>query len=236
MRDRATSTPRARPGSGAAATASNSLDLVLCTAHGRSLAVLLVRGSAREGWTLPWAPVTAGGAPDALEGGAARLATTAAGAPAAWLAQCGTIADTRRHPGGAALSVGFVGVAPSRPVPPPAGGQWFPLDALPALAPRHKALVELGIAAIRDRMDVAPVAFHLLPRTFTLSELQEVYELLLGRRLHKASFRRALQAAYLVEPTDEWRSEGRGRPAQLFRFAPRKRRGARRAVRFDLLG
>ena len=85
-------------------------------------------------------------------------------------------------------------------------------------------------------MDVAPVAFHLLPRTFTLSELQEVYEILLGRRLHKASFRRALQAAYLVEPTDEWRSEGRGRPAQLFRYAPRKRRGVRRAVRFDLLG
>ena len=64
------------------------------------------------------------------------------------------------------------------------------------------------------------------------------YEILLGRRLHKASFRRALQAAYLVEPTDEWRSEGRGRPAQLFTFAPRKRRasqGSRRAVRFDLL-
>jgi hypothetical protein len=43
-----------------------------------------------------------------------------------------------------------------------------------------------------------------------------------------------LQASYLVEPTDEWRSEGRGRPAQLFRYAPRKRRGARRGVRFDL--
>ena len=104
---------------------------------------------------------------------------------------------------------------------------------------RQKALLDLGLAALRDRMDVTPVAFHLLPRTFTLSELQEVYEILLGRRLHKASFRRALQAAYLVEPTDEWRSDGRGRPAQLFKFAPRKRRShqvARRAVRFDLLG
>jgi hypothetical protein len=38
-----------------------------------------------------------------------------------------------------------------------------------------------------------------------------------------------------VEATDEWRNEGRGRPAQFYRFAPRKRRGARRAVRFDLL-
>ena len=88
---------------------------------------------------------------------------------------------------------------------------------------------------IRARLDQAPIAFRLLPPTFTLSELQQTYELLLGRRLHKASFRRALQAAWLVEPTDEWRSEGRGRPAQLFRYAPRRRRNQRRGVRFDLL-
>jgi 8-oxo-dGTP diphosphatase len=87
---------------------------------------------------------------------------------------------------------------------------------------------------VRQRVDQSPLAFRLLPPTFTLSDLQGIYELLLGRRLHKASFRRALQASYLVEPTDEWRSEGRGRPAQLFRYAPRKRRGARRGVRFDL--
>ena len=84
-------------------------------------------------------------------------------------------------------------------------------------------------------MDHAPIAFHLLPVQFTLTELQQTYELLLGRRLHKASFRRALQAAYLVEPTDEWRSVGRGRPAQFFSFAPRKRRGGRRGVRFDAI-
>jgi hypothetical protein len=96
-------------------------------------------------------------------------------------------------------------------------------------------MLEQGLAAIRTRMDHAPVAFRLLPAVFTLGELQQMYELLLGRRLHKASFRRALQASYLVEPTEEWRSEGRGRPAQLFRYAPRKKKGGRRAVRFDLL-
>jgi 8-oxo-dGTP diphosphatase len=81
-----------------------------------------------------------------------------------------------------------------------------------------------------------PIAFRLLPSTFTLSELQAVYELLLGRRLHKASFRRSLHGATLVEATDEWRSEGRGRPAQLFRYAPPRRRRQRHGVRFDLLG
>jgi 8-oxo-dGTP diphosphatase len=105
---------------------------------------------------------------------------------------------------------------------------------LPPLSPRHRAIVDRATTVVRQRVDQSPLAFRLLPPTFTLSDLQAIYELLLGRRLHKASFRRALQASYLVEPTDEWRSEGRGRPAQLFRYAPRKRRGLRRGVRFDL--
>jgi 8-oxo-dGTP diphosphatase len=91
------------------------------------------------------------------------------------------------------------------------------------------------VAAVRPHIDQSPLAFRLLPASFTLSELQSIYELLLGRPLHKASFRRALQAAFLVEPTDEWRSEGRGRPAQLYRYAPRRRRDSRRSVRFDLI-
>ena len=93
-------------------------------------------------------------------------------------------------------------------------------------------MLEAVLTSLRMRLDHGPIAFHLLPPTFTLTQLQEIYELLLGRRLHKASFRRSLHAAWLVEPTDEWRSEGRGRPAQLFRYAPKKRRGGRRGVRF----
>jgi hypothetical protein len=96
-------------------------------------------------------------------------------------------------------------------------------------------MVESASRAIQSRLDQAPIAFRLLPAMFTLSELQQMYELLLGKRLHKASFRRALQAAWLVEPIEEWRSEGRGRPAQLFRYAPKKKRRLHRGVRFDFL-
>jgi 8-oxo-dGTP diphosphatase len=215
---------------------TNAVDIVLCTAHDRQLAVLLVRDEAkraRERWTLPWAPVAAR---DTLDHAAARVALRAAGAHASWLAQAGAFADGKRHPGGAALSVAYIGVTPARALGPSTGAQWFPADDLPSLAPRHRAIIDAALAQLRERMDRAPVAFRLLGATFTLSELQAVYELLLGRRLHKASFRRALQAAFLVEPTDEWQSEGRGRPAQLFRYAPRRRRGGRGGVRFELLG
>jgi 8-oxo-dGTP diphosphatase len=112
---------------------------------------------------------------------------------------------------------------------------WFTLSDVPQLAPRQRLILDSAVSMIRLRMDQSPVAFRLLPPMFTLTEIQQTYELLLAKRLHKASFRRALQAAWLVEPTDEWRSEGRGRPAQLYRYAPRKRRPAQRGIRLDLL-
>jgi 8-oxo-dGTP diphosphatase len=233
MRDR-TPTSVARPGRSAAV----SLDIVLCTPHGRQLAVLLAQAPAgdRERWTLPWTPWRGIASDNGVDETAERFAAAALGVRPAWIAQFAAFGDAKRHPGQAALSVGYVGVTPARERDLTNRAEWFPVSALPVVTPRHRAVIDAAVAALRDRMDAAPVAFRLLPATFTLTDLQEVYELLLGRRVHKASFRRSLQGAYLVEPTDEWRSEGRGRPAQLFRYAPRKRRGGRRGVRFELLG
>lgn len=211
-----------------------AVDVVVLSPRADALAVLLVRAQpgARERWSLPWdAPQPEEG----LEEAAARIADAALGSAPEYFEQIGAFSDGRRHPGDADVSVGIVALVPaSADVPAADEAEWFPVASLPPLAPRHRIVVERAAAVARQRVDQSPLAFRLLPATFTLSDLQSVYELLLGRRLHKASFRRALQASYLVEPTDEWRSEGRGRPAQLFRFAPRKRRGARRGVRFDL--
>jgi 8-oxo-dGTP diphosphatase len=210
-----------------------AVDVVVLSPQADTLAALLVRTApgGRERWSLPWdAPLPGEG----LEDAATRITEGALGAAPALLEQVGSFADTRRHPGDADVSVGIVALTPQVEAALVSGAEWFSLAALPPLSPRHRAIVDRATTVVRQRVDQSPLAFRLLAPTFTLSDLQGIYELLLGRRLHKASFRRALQASYLVEPTDEWRSEGRGRPAQLFRYAPRKRRGARRGVRFDL--
>jgi 8-oxo-dGTP diphosphatase len=206
-----------------------TIDLVICATRNGRLHVLVVKSAGGKA-VLPFTWCADG---EALDQAARELARDVAGAAVAWMAPAPAMAG-KKHPADAPLSLPFVGVVSSAAATP-GGAVWYPVDALPALAPRQKAMAEGALATLRLHMDVAPVAFRLLPSAFTLSELQQAYELLLGRRLHKASFRRALQAAYLVEPTDEWRSEGRGRPAQLFKYAPRKRRGAHRSVRFDLI-
>lgn len=210
-----------------------AVDVVLVTPRDGAIAVLLLRapdGQSRDRWLLPWDSLRPEEAPEVA---AARIARTALGVPPAALEQVGAFGDGRRHPGEARLSVSFVGLVPLGSHAA-LGAVWVPVERLPVLPPRHRAIVDAAVGSIRRRVDQSPLAFRLLPQTFTLSDLQSIYELLLGRRLHKASFRRALQAALLVEPTDTWRTEGRGRPAQLYRYAPRRRRGARRGVRFDL--
>ncbi|HEU4995725.1 MAG TPA: NUDIX domain-containing protein [Gemmatimonadaceae bacterium] len=213
-----------------------AIDLALLTPRDGSLAVLLLRSAdarARDRWLLPWDAPRHEEPPDQA---AMRLARGVLGVPPAALEQIAAFGNGRRHPGEAQLSVSFVGLVPHNPAAQSADNAlWVDIEQLPLLAPRHRAIVDAAVDVVRKRIDQSPLAFRLLPPSFTLSELQAIYELLLGRPLHKASFRRALQAALLVEPTDEWRSEGRGRPAQLYRYAPRRRRGTRRGVRFDLI-
>jgi 8-oxo-dGTP diphosphatase len=232
MRERPQATA-ARPGS---RHATFSVDVVLLTPRGKQLAVLLVRADearGREKWSVPYDEPRED---ESMIDTARAVAMSVAAVEPTWLEQVGAFGDGRRHPTENELSVSYVGVIPQgTPLPADGDRAWFTLSDVPALSPRQRAMFDAALETVRSRLDQAPIAFRLLPPTFTLSDLQQTYELLLGRRLHKASFRRALQAAWLVEPTDEWRSEGRGRPAQLFRYAPRRRRNQRRGVRFDLL-
>jgi 8-oxo-dGTP diphosphatase len=211
-----------------------TIDVVLLTAVGSQLAVLLCRApDGREKWILPWDTQRQA---ETMEAAANRIAKTASAGEPSWLEQIGAFGDGKRHPSESEISIAYVGLMPMG-TPSPVGGvyAWFTLSDVPQLAPRQRLILDSAVSMIRSRMDQSPVAFRLLPQMFTLTELQQMYELLLGKRLHKASFRRALQAAWLVEPSDEWRSEGRGRPAQLYRYAPRKRRPAQRGIRLDLL-
>jgi 8-oxo-dGTP diphosphatase len=215
--------------------ATFTVDLVLLAPRGRNLTLLLARvasNGTKDRWLLPCDGPRKG---ETVEAVARRLMRSVVDSDIAWFEQTGAFGDAKKHAVAADVSVCFVGVVPADTAAPN-GFEWYAVADLPQLPARQTDMVESALGQVRDRLDYAPVAFRLLPVEFTLSELQQTYEMLLGRRLHKASFRRALQAAWLVEPTDEWRSEGRGRPAQLFRYAPRRRRGNRRGVRFDLLG
>jgi 8-oxo-dGTP diphosphatase len=214
-----------------------AVDVVLFSPRGNDLAVLLVRSPAasarsRDRWTLPSDTARAD---ETLDETAMRVARTTLGTAPSLLDQARATIGRRTVADKADVTVTYFGLAPDAGGTPRPNVAWALSDEVARLAARETGQISVAVSAMRASVDHQPIAFRLLPATFTLSELQAVYELLLGRRLHKASFRRALHASSLVEATDELRSEGRGRPAQLFRYAPPRRRRARRGIRFDLL-
>jgi 8-oxo-dGTP diphosphatase len=229
MRDRSSPTRAPRR------SLSLSVDVVLLSPRDGTLSVLLIGWApdgARRRSALPTGTIRPG---ESVDDAAARIARDALGATPSHLEQAGAFGGARRSTQEMAVGLAYVGLAPLGTVARP-GTTWVAVSETTSSGSRQQEEIERAIGAVRARVEHQPIAFRLLPEMFTLSELQAVYEMLLGRPLHKASFRRSLHAAALVEATDEWRSEGRGRPAQLFRYAPPRRRRQRRGVRFELLG
>jgi hypothetical protein len=95
--------------------------------------------------------------------------------------------------------------------------EWFDADALPRLAFDHNSIVDYALWRLRNKVGYSRIAHGLLPDEFTLADLREVYESILGRRLDPANFRRQIETSGALIPTDRFRT-GSHRPARLYRY------------------
>jgi 8-oxo-dGTP diphosphatase len=89
------------------------------------------------------------------------------------------------------------------------------------LAFDHDEILGTAVKRIRGKLNYSPIGFQLLPDLFTLRQLQEVHETVLGRPLNKDSFRRRMLSSGQLEATGERESDVEHRPAELYRFARR---------------
>lgn len=88
----------------------------------------------------------------------------------------------------------------------------------PDIAFDHAKIIEYGLERLRNKIEYTDIAFNLMPDLFTLTELQQVYEVILGRELLKANFRRKI--ANMVIETNKYTRDSGHRPSKLFRFNP----------------
>lgn len=102
------------------------------------------------------------------------------------------------------------------------GVGWFSLDDLPKLAFDHIEIVTRAHERLRGKVRYAPVGFELLPPRFSLTQLQRLYEIILGKELDKRNFRKKILAMDLLVETDEVEHGVRHRAARLYRFDRRK--------------
>ncbi len=203
-------------------------DVVLFTIREDSLQLLLIeRGNEpfKGSWALP------GGFVDIdedLEAGAARELAEETGVENLYLEQLGTFGTPGRDPRERVISVAYLALAPETRLAVRAGddaaaADWFPVKALPPLAFDHAEIIEVAHQRLVGKLDYSTIAFHLLPETFTLSELQRVYETLVDAEIDKRNFRKWAQALEVIEETGELRRRGKHRPARVYRLTKRDR-------------
>lgn len=203
---------------------SVTVDVVIFSLIEESLCVLLVK---RRHWPFAGMWAIPGGfvrMDESLEEAAARELAEETGVRDVYVEQLYTFGDPDRDPRTRVITVAYFAIVPADAVDEPVAGSdaaetgWFPVDDLPELAFDHGEIVDYALTRLRYKLEYTMVGFELLPDTFTLSELQHAYELILGETLDKRNFRRKVLSAEILEYTGKKRREGEGRPARLYRY------------------
>ena len=201
-------------------------DVVIFTIENGVLKVLLIamkKSPFEKHWAMPGGLVGGG---ETLEDSAMRHLVNKTGVRDVYLEQLATFGDPTRDPFGRVVSVAYMALLPPQSLKLTttkdyAGVAWFPVSSVPPLAYDHKEILQFAHERLKGKLTYTNIAYGLLPREFTLSELQSTYEVILGRKLDKRNFRKKLLALGLVTSTKKYRKKGAHRPAELYRFTRR---------------
>lgn len=205
---------------------SVTVDLVIFTIADDDLKVLLIRrgGEPFKGcWALPGGFVEIG---ESLEAAAARELSEEAGVTNVYLEQLYTFGDPGRDPRGRVISVSYFALVDAdrqriRAASDAADAQWqsvFDTKTNGKLAFDHKRILDYAVWRLRNKIEWTTVGYELLPKKFTLSELQRVYEIILQKPVDKRNFRKKVLAQGRIRELSETRSDVAHRPARLYSF------------------
>ncbi|MFH1523260.1 MAG: NUDIX domain-containing protein [Patescibacteria group bacterium] len=142
------------------------------------------------------------------------------------LEQLYTFGKVKRDPFGRVVSVAHMALIPSANAGIKTTKEyeeigWFSVDDLPRLAYDHKEIIELALERLRAKLEYTNIVYGLLPIEFSLSQLQNTYEIILGRKLDKRNFRKKILSLQLVKMTNKTTIGETHRPAILYKFIKR---------------
>jgi 8-oxo-dGTP diphosphatase len=204
-----------------------TVDVVIFALRESELQVLLIQRGVppfEGGWALPGGFVLEG---ESLEEAARRELSEETGVRDVYLEQLYTFGDPDRDPRGRVVTVAYYALLTTETAPLVAGtdagaAQWMPAREHPPLAFDHEDILRYALERLTNKLEYTTAGFQLLPKKFTLSRLQRVYEAVLGRELDKRNFRRKMALLDILSPLQEWAQDGPSRPARLYKFSPKK--------------
>lgn len=203
---------------------SVTVDLVLFTFTESELRVLLIKRKNwpyADSWALPGGFV---GIDERIGDAAERELREETAVEGVYLEQLYTFGEPNRDPRGRVITVSYFAIVgadvrqQAHPGEEASDAGWFGVYDLPKLAFDHARIIHYALQRLRYKLEYTALGFFLLPEEFTLSELQQVYEVVLQEHLDKRNFRRKILTQGILEYTGKLRY-GDHRPARLYRFA-----------------
>lgn len=204
-----------------------AVDVVVFALDGDTLKILLQKTNKKElkgAFAVPGALV---GQDESLEEAAERVLAEKVGLEGVFFDQLATFGDPERDPFGRVVSVAYIALLDTKKYELHAevemdDVQWVSVKRLPTLAYDHKEIAKVALTRLRGKLEYTNIVQGVLPREFTLTELQHAYEVILDHELDKRNFRKKILALKLVKETGKKRSGGASRPAALYTFVKKK--------------
>ncbi len=201
-------------------------DMVIFTIRESFLSVLLIkrRGEPfKDSWALPGGFIKED---EDIDQCARRELQEETGIENIYLEQLYTFGDPERDPRERVISVAYFALLPSDQLSINAASdasdvKWYEVSRLPTLAFDHTKIINLAHDRLMAKLDYSTIAFQLLPDLFTLTEVQKVYETILGEDIDKRNFRKQILALDNIKKTKQQRRDGAHRPAFLYTLKKR---------------
>jgi 8-oxo-dGTP diphosphatase len=208
---------------------SITVDVAVCTIFNGSLQVLLIKRAFppfKNYWAIPGGFVSIEKM-ESLEEAAQRKLEEETGIEGVYFEQLKTYGEPSRDPRMRVITVVYYALAPYRQLSSIESGssdqtKWFPLEGIPEkMAFDHTTILTDLLTRLRGKISYTPIAFSLIDGQFTWTELQEVYEIILGKKLLTPNFRRKLLSMYHLKEL-EGKKRTKGRPSTLLTFQGEK--------------
>ncbi len=159
---------------------------------------------------------------ESLEDAANRVLHDLTGMRKIYMKQVGAFGAVDRDPGERVISVAYCALINVHDYDDKLreqyGLQWVDIDSLPRLYSDHNQMVKKAVMLLRHRIKTEPLSFNLLPDLFTLTQLQHVYEAILGGDIDKRNFRKRIKQIDFIEKTELIDKVTSKRGAALYRF------------------